>query len=274
MRRETRSHLAFGRATCYQTRVHSMASDYDARFSVEGTGEPVVLVPGLDGTGQLFYRQRPLLARTRRVATYALRDSAPTMDVLVDDLARVIETVDPIERRAVVIGESFGGTLAMSLALGRPERVSALVVLNSFPYFSPQFRLHLARWGLRALPWGMMPLVRRLTAFRLHSRHTHAEEVGQFMALTRHASREGYLNRLGLLTQFDVRDRLARIAAPTLFLAADQDHLVPSVAQARYMADRVPHAEMRVLAGHGHTCLIAPDLDLGRILDEWPGRMP
>lgn len=246
-----------------------MADNYDTRLSIEGTGEAIVLVPGLDGTGQLFHRQRPRLARSRRVATYALRDSAPTMNVLVADLAGVIETVAPVERRAIVIGESFGGTLAMSLALERPERVAALVVLNSFPYFAPQFRLHLARWSLRGLPWGMMSLVRRLTAFRLHSAHTHADEIRQFMALTRQANRDGYLNRLRLLTQFDIRERLREVRVPTLFLAASEDHLVPSVAQARFMAERVPGAVVRVLDGHGHICLIAPDLDLGRILDEW-----
>jgi hypothetical protein len=26
---------------------------------------------------------------------------------------------------------------------------------------------------------------------------------------------------------------------------------------------------MRVLEGHGHSCLIAPDLDLASIIDEW-----
>ena len=164
---------------------------------VEGpnNGPAVVLVPGMDGTGQLFHRQRPLLMRSRRVATYALRDSASDMPTLVSDLAGVIETVAPVERRAIVIGESFGGTLAMSLALERPERVAALVVLNSFAHFTPQVRLHLARWGLRALPWGMMPLVRRATAARLHSAHTHADEVRQFMRVTMSSTREGYLNR-------------------------------------------------------------------------------
>lgn len=249
-----------------------MTDHYDTRLSIEGEGEAVVLVPGLDGTGQLFYRQRPLLARSRRVATYALRDSAPTMNTLVSDLASVIDAVAPVERRAIVIGESFGGTLAMSLALERPERVAALVVLNSFPYFAPQLRLHLARWGLRALPWGMMPFVRRLTAFRLHSAHTHANEIRQFMSLTRQASRTGYLNRLRLLTQFDIRERLSEVCVPTLFLAASEDHLVPSVAQARYMGERVPGAAVRILDGHGHICLIAPDLDLARILDEWRTR--
>jgi pimeloyl-ACP methyl ester carboxylesterase len=119
----------------------------------------------MDGTGRLFYRQLPLLARSYRVATYALRDTAPTMDVLVADLARVIDTIAPAEQRAIVIGESFGCALAMSLALANPERVSALVILNSFPHFGPQVRLRLARLGLRAIPWGAMGVIRRLTAF-------------------------------------------------------------------------------------------------------------
>jgi pimeloyl-ACP methyl ester carboxylesterase len=249
-----------------------MAEGYDPRLLVEGAGDPVVLVPGLDGTGQLFFRQRPLLTRSRRVATYALRDSTSEMSTLVDDLAAVIETVAPADKRAIVIGESFGGTLAMSFALARPERVSALVVLNSFAYFTPQFRLHLALWGLRALPWGMMTLVRRATASRMHSAHTHADELHEFMRLTRSASREGYLNRLRALTRYDIRDRLHELRIPTLFLAAELDHLVPSVTQARFMAARVPGARVRVLDGHGHSCLIAPGIDLGAILDDWQGR--
>ena len=47
---------------------------------------------------------------------------------------------------------------------------------------------------------------------------------------------QGYLSRLKLLTQYHVRDRLHPLRPPTLFLAADYDHLVPSVVQARFMA--------------------------------------
>jgi len=59
-----------------------------------------------------------------------------------------------------------------------------------------------------------------------------------------------------------------------LFLAADQDHLVPSVTQARLMAARVPNATVRVLEGHGHICLIAPDVDLAEILSSWRTTAP
>jgi len=246
-----------------------VSDDYDPRVSVLGAGDPVVLVPGMDGTGRLFYRQQPLLARSYRVATYALRDSARHMDALVGDLAGVIDRLAPGAAGAIVIGESFGGALSLSLALAVPERVRALVIVNSFARFLPQTRLALARIGLGAIPWAMMQVVRRATAFRMHSSHTHRDDVRQFLRLTATASRRGYLNRLAILREYDVRARLTELRPPVLFLASDEDHLVPAVAQARYMAERTPRGRLRVLRGHGHVCLIAPDVDLHELLAAW-----
>ncbi len=223
----------------------------------------------MDGTGQLFYTQVPRLASGYRVVTYALRDTATDMETLVADLLAVIETVWPAGEPVTLLGESFGGALSLSFALAHPDRVEALVVLNSFPAFLPQVRLHLARAALRALPWGTMALVRRFTAFRMHSRHTTKEELSRFLELMLATTREGYLNRLAVLMRYDVRAGLAHVRAPTLFLAADRDHLVPAVAQARYMAARVPGAVVRVLEGHGHICLLAPDMDVAAIMNEW-----
>lgn len=191
------------------------------------------------------------------------------MDDLVSDLSDIVDAVAGPRANAVVVGESFGGALALSFALARPERVRALVVLNSFPYFVPQFRLKLALFALSAAPWGLMGTVRRLTAFRLHSPQTHRDEIRRFVELTRAATQEGYRNRLRALTTYDVRHQLRDINVPALFLAAERDHLVPSVREARFMAAHVPGASLRILQGHGHICLIAPHLDLAEILQEW-----
>jgi hypothetical protein len=53
------------------------------------------------------------------------------------------------------------------------------------------------------------------------------------------------------------------------FLASERDHLVPSVEQARYVAQRMPRATLRVLEGHGYTCLIAPNVELAQLLQDW-----
>ena len=246
-----------------------MSDLYDPRLAVRGDGPAVVLVPGINGSGDLFYRQVPRLGRSYTVATYSLRDEAESLGRLAADLALVVDTIAPVERRAVVIGESFGGAIALTFALAHPERVSALVILNSFAHFDPQIRLRLAIAGVTLMPWGVMSIIRHLTAWRLHSPHTHRVEVKQFIQLTANARRRGYLNRLKLLRRFDVREGLRDISRPTLFLAADCDHLVPAVDQARFMAARVPSSVVRILEGHGHICLIAPDLDLAAILDEW-----
>ncbi len=223
----------------------------------------------MDGTGLLFYCQIPALSSRYRVVTYALRDAVTHMSTLVEDLARVVRRASPDGEPAVVLGESFGGALSLSFALERPELVSRLVVLNTFPYFRPQARLRLAIGAIRAMPWKAMGLVRRLTAFRLHSRYTHRAEIRRFYELTGRATREGYVNRLRILREYDVRDRLPELRTPTLFLAAERDHVIPSVQQARYMAARVPHSALRILEGHGHACLIAPNLDMAQILAEW-----
>jgi pimeloyl-ACP methyl ester carboxylesterase len=94
------------------------------------------------------------------------------------------------------------------------------------------------------------------------------DEVRRFLEIIALATRDGYLSRLRLLRRYDVRGRLHELRCPTLSLASSEDHLVPAVAQARFMESRVPGAAVRILEGHGHICLIAPDVDLNRIIRE------
>ncbi len=56
------------------------------------------------------------------------------------------------------------------------------------------------------------------------------------------------------LTAFDSRPRLKEIAAPTLVIAGSEDKAVP-IAHARMLAAGIPHAELRVVEGAGHTLI-------------------
>lgn len=248
------------------------ASHHPEHCHVQGEGPPLIYIPGLDGTGLLFYRQSRRLAHRFRVITFRLRDDALSMDMLVAEITRQLDEAVPDGTPAIVVGESFGGALAMSFALAHPERVCALVILNSFSRITPKIKLYAAIAAASMVPWGTMRLVRRLTASRLHSSHTHRDEIRRFLLLTRATTRHGYINRLRILAHYDLRRRLKDIRVPTLFLAADEDHLIPSVEHATYMSARVPNAAMRVLHGHGHGCFLAPDLDLDDILRQWGSR--
>jgi pimeloyl-ACP methyl ester carboxylesterase len=248
------------------------ASHHPEHCHVQGKGPPLIYIPGLDGTGLLFYRQARLLSHRFRVITFRLRDEALDMDTLVAEIARHLDDAVPDGAPAIVVGESFGGALAMHFALAHPTRIRALVILNSFARITPTIKLHAAIAAASSIPWGTMRIVRRLTAWRLHSSHTHRDEIRRFLLLTRATTRLGYINRLRILTHYDLRQRLTEIRVPTLFLAADEDHLIPSVKQAEFMSARVADATMQILRGHGHGCFLAPDVDLDRILKHWGDR--
>ena len=237
---------------------------------------PIVLVPGIDGTALLFYRQQPLLARSFDVVAFPLPDDPDaTMDDLVADLHQLITEVS--DRGAILVGESFGGALSMSTALAHPDQVRGLVIVNSFPWLARRIQIRLAPLAMRLIPWAAMPLVRSFTESRLHSSHTLPEDLAQFHERAKAIGRRGYIRRLEVLRRYDLRDRLVELAPPTLFLAGDEDRLLPSVRWARYMAERVPGAELTVLEGYGHICLINHDLDLTDHIAPWwasinPGR--
>jgi len=239
---------------------------------MRGLKPRLLLVPGIDGTGQLFYRQIPGLERRFAVSTTRLRDTAESMEDLVDDLHQAVSRMAPDGGPVALVGESFGGALTLSYALTHPQRVERLVILNSFAHFASPARLSLGYHLLRATPWPLMRIVRTLNAGRMHSARTERDEIRRFHDLMRSTTREGYLSRLRILRGYDLRDRLPALAPPVLYLAADRDMLVPAVQQARLMSGLSPRASMRVLEGHGHSCLIAPDLDLAAIIDDWIDR--
>jgi 3-oxoadipate enol-lactonase len=234
--------------------------------------EHLVLVPGIDGTGKLFYRQIPRLEERFMVTAMRLRDEARTMEDLVGDLHDEITRIAADGRPVSLLGESFGGAVTLSYAVAHPERVERLVILNSFAHFGSQARLWLGYHLLRATPWGMMRIVRQLNAHRMHSPQTERDEIKRFHELMKAATRTGYLSRMRILRDYDIREQLPSIAAPVLYLAADRDTLVPSVEQARLMSERTPAATLRILEGHGHSCLIAPDMDLAAIVADWMDR--
>ena len=233
--------------------------------------ETIILVPGIDGTAELFYRQIPLLAAHFDVVAFPLPDRADaTMETLVDDLALLIDEVG--HDGALLLGESFGGALSLQVALRHPDKVDGLVIVNSFPYLDNRLQLAVAPWLLRALPWGAMPVARRLTEHRIHSSHVDADDLSEFRRRTKSIDRDGYIRRMQLVAGHDVRADLEHISAPTLFVAGTEDRLVPSARWATYMGARVPDSEVVFLDGYGHCCLINHDLDIGEIVADWWAR--
>jgi pimeloyl-ACP methyl ester carboxylesterase len=60
-----------------------------------------------------------------------------------------------------------------------------------------------------------------------------------------------YRKAVQMLTTFDLREKLARIAVPTLLLAGSDDQVAPAAVMQR-MAEKIPSAEFVLLEGCGH----------------------
>lgn len=191
------------------------------------------------------------------------------MDELVHDLADVVRQTSPSGEPATLVAESFGGALALNFALVHPELAKSLVVLNSFASYHVPWQLQVAIGGLKLLPWEFSRWLQQFSAERLHSASTARADIERAQSLRGASTREGYLNRLRMLAAYDVREQLGRLETPTLFLAGDRDALIPSVQQAHFMAGRAPDASVKVLQGHGHAALLAPEVDIGALLAEW-----
>jgi pimeloyl-ACP methyl ester carboxylesterase len=238
------------------------------QYRVEGSGRLLIYVSGLDGTGELFFKQTPLLVDSHRVVTFRSRERGRfTYDDLTGDLAAIIR--DQGEKRATILGESFGGTVALNFALRYPQMVERLVVINSFPRFRKRFKIRIAAMLASGLPFRLIwPVRLAANTLGLLAEGVTRNDRRLFWKAIRTVDGEGYARRLELIAQLDIEHRLCEIPAPTLFIAGERDLLIPSVKEARLMAALVPNATVRIIRDAGHACLLGNRVRLADLLDD------
>lgn len=238
------------------------------KYKVEGSGPLLIYNAGLDGTGELFFKQAGALARSYRVVTFRSREKGSfTYDDLVNDVAAIIR--DQAEEQATILGESFGGTVALSFALRYPEMTERLIVINSFPRFRRRLQIKLGVMLASRVPFRLLwPLRRAGNILGLLVDSVGREDRDVFWNAISSVSPSGYARRLQLIAEFDVESRLPDIKTPALFIAGDRDLLIPPVREAHAMAARMPNAAVRVIKGAGHACLMGDRVNLAAILAE------
>jgi pimeloyl-ACP methyl ester carboxylesterase len=223
-----------------------------------GQGEPIVLVPGLAGGARLLGPLAHRLARSYRVITYELRGERFPAGVrrpsdlgdLAGDLGLLIEQLG-LERPAV-FGVSFGGAVALELAVAHPERLGALVVQGVEARFRTTLAATIARRVLERFP---LPSDNRFVNQFFNLLHGGRPEPGPLVDFVIERCWETdqsvMAHRIALLETFDVSDRLWRIHVPTLVLAGSRDVIVPPLRQ-RALAAAIPGARFELLEGAGH----------------------
>jgi len=241
---------------------------HSPKYKVEGSGPLLIYHAGLDGTGELFFKQTDALARDYRVVTFRSREEGPfTYDDLVNDVAAIIR--DQGDDHATILGESFGGTVALSFALRYPKMTERLIVINSFPRFRGRLQIRLGVILASRVPFRLLwPLRRAGNVLGLLVDRVRRVDREVFWKAISSVSPNGYARRLQLIDEFDVESSLSHIKTPALFIAGDRDLLIPSVKEAHAMAARMPNAAVKVIRGAGHACLMGDRVNLAAILDE------
>jgi pimeloyl-ACP methyl ester carboxylesterase len=221
-----------------------------------------LLIPGLDGTGELFRTQWDALEPTHRLCPWSYGPGTGSgIEDLVEKIGDATATEPP--GSVLVIAESFGGLVALSFVLRYPDRVSRLILINTFPYYRRRIRIRLARLLAPLLVFSMARWVKDFVIDRTLEREGIPVEARDHYSRTiRKVPLEEYHWRLYLIRQADLRPRLREIRVPTLLLASGRDKLVPSIREARFMASRLRDAQVREFPQAGHALLMTPGFSL------------
>lgn len=189
----------------------------------------------------------------REIRTMRLPEGLHNVEAYADFVAEQVADLHSY----VLLGDSFGAVIALTLATRQPSGLVALVLSGGFAA-NP-----LPRWkgiASQASRFAEGPLYRqgtlRFHAFQLASRFDAAAEVPLtqndyrrlFIANT---PRRSYTARVTSVIDFDVRDRLDRVIVPTLLLTPQDDKLVGEDA-AKEMLAGIPDAREVVLPATGH----------------------
>lgn len=163
--------------------------------------------------------------------------------------------------KAILVGNSAGGTVSMQVALQHPERVEALILVDAAVYAGGGA----PSWSRPILKTPQMNHVGPLIARQLQAQGV------EFIKTAWHDPSkitqdifDGYQKPLQIanwdkaLWQLTVAseesglvERLAEITMPTLVITGDDDRIVPTEQSLR-LADELPNAELKVIAQSGH----------------------
>lgn len=220
-------------------------------YETYGEGPAILLSHGYSATSKMWRGQIEPLSRRHQLIVWDMRGhgqsdypqevSAYSEEATVADMAALLDTVGA--DRAIVGGLSLGGYMSLAFHRLHPERVRALLVIDTGPGFKNGEAQE--RWNQRSLEYAS-----RFEAEGLGYLRTLSPE----MAMSTHRSADGLVRAaLGMLIQRNDRviQSLPDIRVPTLIIAGAND--TAFLAAADYMAAKIPLAAKVLIPDAGHS---------------------
>ncbi len=197
-----------------------------------------------------------------------------SMERCAKDIHQIREHIGLTEP-AVLTGHSMGCQVILQHCKDYPDDTRALIpMLGTFarpldtfmdsPYSLPIFRVikRLADLGGKNGTRALLPLYANPLAFRvggltgLVDRHyATPEDIGKYMEHLVHMDPRVFLRMVEVIADHDLSAFLPDVHVPTLVVAAENDVFTP-LHRSRIMAQRIPDAELIVLAEGSHAAIV------------------
>jgi 3-oxoadipate enol-lactonase len=224
-----------------------------------GHGRDLVILHSLLADRHAFDPVLPALTAKHRVTLINLpgfHGSQPTPLALMDAYVAAIEDgfdEFKIAKDAVLIGNGFGGTVALAFGLAHPERISKLVLSDAAACFPPEGRQAFALMAQKVAESGL-GAVAEIAAKRVHSPAyltAHPEAIEQRKDVLLGIDPTGFIAACRILQETDLVPLLHHLRVPTLVVCGELDQATPPALN-KQIVDKVAAAKYFELPGCGH----------------------
>jgi pimeloyl-ACP methyl ester carboxylesterase len=228
-------------------------------------GSPLVLAYGIGGNTEMWDVNVPALAAAHRLILWEprghARSESPEDPTRVTFGHWVLDLHDLLAHlgldRAIVGGLSLGGGIATRFALAHPDKVQALLVVDSSSAAGLPLSVDNLVMRARSIKVTLEGGMDAMAEFAIESNPNVAGRLKldpsareEIFAYYRMLTPVGYANALRALLQMDyITERLPEIGAPTLLVCGDED---PSLGPMRVMEQKIKTARFVLLSPAGH----------------------
>jgi pimeloyl-ACP methyl ester carboxylesterase len=244
---------------------------------VSGTGRPVIQIPGLGCSGDVWTETIAHLASKGAVQTHVIDVAGfggrPAIDVPLNatvrtELARYIR--DRKLDHPVIIGHSMGGFLALWLAASEPDLVGPTVVVDAAPALGintdPQVASQLADMWRTSSDSEFAQETRDFYGGMANN----AQRLAPVIAEAGRSDRRAFADAFVELFSTDLRADMRHVRAPVLVVLAETS----PVDEIKSQTDPIPHHEVVVLAGTKHFVFFDDPAAFYRVVDAFLAAHP
>lgn len=229
-------------------------------YEEHGEGPPLLLVPGLGGTGGYWKPQLDEFSRHYRVIIHDHRGTGQStrseMTYSLDQMsADVLALMDHLKlERAHLVGHSTGGAIGQTLGIVAPDRIDSMVLYASWTK-TDAFMGRVMRARKALLQNGVDDYI-EMSPTLLYPNWWLNNNPDKLVALDA-ATRAGFpsasiaASRCQAIIDFDRTEGLRRIDRPTCVMCARDDFLTP-LYFSEELARKIPGATLTVLEKGGH----------------------